>query len=108
MKLGEKRWDRLNAVGLTPEGLSRAGILVVRGAALGIALVFALTPDPQFNLTLNLVMFGFACVWSYNDGVIVKRVWQICWIEGLLLYLAAIQVGNLALLVFDPPVAPAI
>lgn len=103
MKFVRKSRGRLNAVGLTSDGLSRAGILVLRGAALGIVLYLALTPHPDFNLTLNVVLFGFACVWSYHDGVIFKRVWQICWIEGLIVYLAAIQVGNLMLVVFGAP-----
>jgi hypothetical protein len=47
--------------------------------------------------------YPFAVMWSYFDGVLSRRTLAIAWFEGVLPYLAAIQVGRLIMLVFGEP-----
>lgn len=75
-----------------------------RGGLLGAGLFLSLTDDRHQNLRHNLIAYIVALVWSYYDGVIIRRRWSIAWFEGFLLYLLAVAVANLLSLTTSFPV----
>ena len=93
----------IDRLGPGSRGFHAARDLILRAILLGGLLYLALVDDPIANLKLNLLTFIFAVLWCYFDGVLSRRVLPIACLEGLLLYLAAIQVGRLIMLLFGEP-----
>lgn len=89
----------LRETGLQEQSLRAAGTVLWRGVLLGTLLVLLIGSDPSVNLRLNIASYLVALIWSYYDGVFLKRAWSIAWIEGIFLHLAAVQFGNLLSLV---------
>lgn len=96
--------NRLAETGLHPQGLSAVSDLLWRAVLLGSILYLTLGSEPAANLKLNAMAYMVAVIWSYYDGVFVKRMWSIAWLEAIFLHLAAVQVGSLLALLFGNPV----
>lgn len=69
----------------------------------GPSAYLALVDDPAAKLKLTLMTYLLAVMWSYFDGVLSRRTLEIAWFEGVLLYLAAIQVGRSIRLMLGEP-----
>ena len=97
---------KLREVGLGKESWPIVGSFLWRGALLGTALFLSLTDDPGQNLRHNLISYIVALVWCYYDGAAAHRRWSVAWLEGLLLHLIGVAVGNLLTLIFGSPLLP--
>lgn len=93
--------QRLGDVGLTPKRLQAALVWFGRGGLLGIVVYLANTPEAEFNLRLNLIIYIAAMVWSYYDGIFARRRWSLAWIEALVLCLVARQIARLLTALFE-------
>ncbi len=97
----------LRRVGLGPEVWPHVRVLFWRGFLLGTALYLLLTSDPVRNLRYNAIAFIAAYIWTYYDGLMVKRRWSLAWTEALFLHLLTVQFGNILILIFGSPLPTA-
>lgn len=93
--------QRLGDVGLTSERLQAARVWLGRGGLLGIVVYLANTPDAEFNLRLNLIVYIVAMVWSCYDCIFARRHWSLACIEALVLSLVARQIARLFAALFE-------
>jgi len=98
MRVWGKVRSTLRETGLQEQSLRAAGTVLWRGVLLGAFLALIIGTDPSENLRLNIASYVVALIWSYYDGVFVKRAWSLAWIEAIFLHLAAVQFANLLIL----------
>ena len=96
--------ERLAVPWLNADAFRSATVLLWRSVFLGTLLYLVLVEDPIANLRLNIAAYIVAVGWCYYDGVFSRRLLMVAWFEGVLLYLAGIQVGRLLALVLGSPV----
>ncbi|WP_146203000.1 hypothetical protein [Silicimonas algicola] len=74
-----------------------------RGILLGTALYLLIGEDAEANLKLNGVSYIVALVWAYYDGMFIRRIWAMAFVEAAFMLLIGVQVANLLAAVFGNP-----
>ncbi len=74
-----------------------------RGSLLGIALYLSLTADPLVNLQMNLLSYAVAVIWCALDSIAALDTWWAPFLEGLVVHLLAVAVGNFLIIVAGSP-----